>query len=100
MAINSTLTLIRLALVPSVILMAATAFAVRSMPASILARTSGLKLRMVPAGSTSSGMTIGAAVDRTDADNAKFGRILFAADHALNIDDNARGHHHGGRWLP
>jgi ABC-type oligopeptide transport system substrate-binding subunit len=28
--------------------MAATAFAVRSIPASILARTSGLKLRMVP----------------------------------------------------
>ena len=37
----------------------------------------------------------GAAVDRTDADNAKFGRILFAADHTLNIDDKARGHHHG-----
>jgi hypothetical protein len=24
----------------------------------------------------------------------------FAADHTLNIDDEARGHHHGGRWLP
>jgi hypothetical protein len=52
------------ALVPSVILisgsgafdMAATAFAVRSTPASILARTSGLKLRMVPTSATSSGM--------------------------------------------
>ena len=52
------------ALMPSVIVtngsgafdMAATAFAVRSTPASILARTSGLKLRMVPVSVTSSGM--------------------------------------------
>src|ERR1700733_11956194 len=35
---------------------AATALAVRSIPASILARTSGLKVRMVPRSSTSSGM--------------------------------------------
>ena len=40
--------------------MAATAFAVRSIPASILARTSGLKLRMVPVSTTSSGMMFAA----------------------------------------
>ncbi len=70
------------ALAPSVIMMsgagapdiAAAAFAVRSMPARILARTSGLKLRMVPNTRTSSGMMFsgGAAVDRANADHAEF----------------------------
>src|ERR1700739_5122990 len=54
------------ALAPSVILISgagasditATALAVRSIPASILARTSGLKLRMVPGSRTASGMMV------------------------------------------
>ena len=92
------------ALVPSMILIsgagasdiAAAAFAVRSMPACNLARTSGLKERMVPKSRiVGNDVAGGAAVDRADADDAEFGRILFAADHTLHIDDEARRDPHG-----
>src|SRR5579871_3865513 len=49
---------------------AAAAFAVRSIPASILARRSGM--------------------DRADREDAEFGRIFFAADHALHVHDETR----------
>ena len=92
------------ALVPSPMLIsgggasdiAATAFAVRSIPASILARTSGLKLRMVPSTTASSGMMFPAVPEWIEPMliDAKFSRVLFAADHALHVDDKARRHHH------
>ena len=52
--------------------MAAPAFAVRSIHASILGAACGLKLRMVPIASASSGMMFhgGAGVDRADGDKA------------------------------
>src|ERR1700694_3089326 len=67
-AVSTTAGSLITALAPSVILMsgagasdiAAAALAVRSIPASILARTSGLKVRMVPRSSTSSGMMFSA----------------------------------------
>ena len=37
----------------------------------------------------------GAAVNGADAHDAKLGRILFAADHALHLDDETRGDRHG-----
>src|SRR6266446_3620414 len=67
-AVATTAASLTTALVPSVILisgagafaMAATALAVRSIPSCILARTSGLKVLMVPSRTASSGMMLSA----------------------------------------
>src|SRR5215472_3198516 len=93
------------ALIPSLMLisgagafaMAATALAVRSIPTCILARTSGLKVLMVPSRTALIGNDVarGTGMERANGDHAEFGRVLFPADDTLHIDHKTRRHHHG-----